>query len=135
MVGAVRIGHERHGKPKLARAGAAPSARPDRPGADPAGTAAPGETEKPLTRMFALCPTNPEDEYMPVRRSIRLHGHSTTIRLEKAFWMVLEELAAKEGSTLAALITKIYDHCLGTNQKNLASCLRVVSLKYIETCG
>ena len=119
MVGAVRIGHERQGKPKVARAEAV----------------APVAAEKPLERMFALCPTNPEDEYMPVRRSIRLHGHSTTIRLEKAFWLVLEDLAAKEGSTLAALITKIYDHCLGTNQKNLASCLRVVSLKYIEICS
>jgi predicted DNA-binding ribbon-helix-helix protein len=121
MVGAVRISHERHANPKSTSAGTVPPA-----GAD--------AMEKPLTRMFALCPTNPEDEYMPVRRSIRLHGHSTTIRLEKAFWVVLEELAAKEGSTLAALITRIYDHCLGTNQKNLASCLRVVSLKYIETC-
>lgn len=46
--------------------------------------------------------------------------------------MVLEELAAEEGSTLAALVNKIYDHCLGTDQKNLASCLRVVCLKYIE---
>ena len=118
MVGAVRIGHERQGKPKVALAGTAP-----------------GAAEKPLERMFALCPTDPADEYMPIRRSIRLHGHSTTIRLERAFWAVLEELAAKEGSTLAALITKIYDHCLGTNQKNLASCLRVVSLKYIEICS
>ena len=114
MVGATRIGGERPGKPKEARAATAPGA------------------EKPLERMFALCPINPDDEYMPVRRSIRLHGHSTTIRLERAFWTVLEELAAKEGSTPAALITRIYDHCLGTNQKNLASCLRVVCLKYIE---
>ncbi len=135
MVGAVRIGHIRHEKPKMARAGAASSDRPECSGAGPESVAADsGAAEKPLERMFALCPTNPADEYMPVRRSIRLHGHSTTIRLERAFWMVLEELAAKEGSTLAALITKIYDHCLGTNQKNLASCLRVVSLKYIETC-
>lgn len=125
MAGAMRIGHQRQEKPKVARA----VARQDRPGGGPAGT------EKPLARMFALCPTDPADEYMPVRRSIRLHGHSTTLRLEKAFWTVLEELAAKEGSTLAALITRIHDHCLGTDQKNLASCLRVVALKYIETCS
>ncbi|MBM3566562.1 MAG: ribbon-helix-helix domain-containing protein, partial [Alphaproteobacteria bacterium] len=53
--------------------------------------------------------------------------------LEKAFWAVLEELAEKQGSTLAALVTRIHDHCVGTDQKNLASCLRVVCLKYIET--
>ena len=84
--------------------------------------------------MFALCPTDPSQEYKPERRSIRLHGHSTTLRLEKAFWAVLEELAAKQGTTLAQLITRIHDHCVGTDQKNLASCLRVVCLKYIETC-
>ena len=89
--------------------------------------------ETPLTRMFALCNTDQSVEYMPVRRSIRLHGHSTTLRLEKAFWGVLEDLAEQEGTTLAGLITKIHDHCLNTNQKNLASCLRVVCLKYINT--
>ena len=128
MVGTARIVHERQGKPKVARAktSAGGEGRPNNRH---------GAAEKPLERMFALCPTNPADEYMPVRRSIRLHGHSTTLRLENAFWAVLEELAAKEGATLAQLITKIYDHCLGTDQKNLASCLRVVALKYIETRG
>jgi len=36
--------------------------------------------------------------------------------------------------TVAALITRIHDHCLVANQKNLASCLRVVCLKYINVC-
>ena len=120
MVGMTRIAAERPGKAKNARIGAP--------------KAAPGMTAKPLERMFALCPTDPSEEYTPVRRSIRLHGHSTTLRLERAFWAVLEELAAKQGSTLALLITQIHDHCVGTDQKNLASCLRVVCLKYIETC-
>ena len=115
MVGAVRTGHMPQTKSKSVSAAAA--------------------AQKPLARMFALCPTDPSDEYRPIRRSIRLHGHSTTLRLEKAFWDVLEELAAKEGRTLAALVTRISDHCLGTDQKNLASCLRVVALKYIETRG
>ncbi len=91
------------------------------------------KSNTPLARMFALCNTDQSVEYMPVRRSIRLHGHSTTLRLEKAFWAVLEELAEGEGLTLAGLITRIHDHCLTTNQKNLASCLRVVCLKYINT--
>ncbi|MEK7820571.1 MAG: ribbon-helix-helix domain-containing protein [Pseudomonadota bacterium] len=100
---------------------------------DAGGGTGPDRTDTPLKRMFALCNTDQTVEYMPVRRSIRLHGHSTTIRLEKAFWVVLEELAEGEGTTLAGLITCIHDHCLNTNQKNLASCLRVVCLKYINT--
>lgn len=120
MVGMARIGAERPGKPKLTR-GEKP-----KPAVENA--------KRPLDRMFALCPADPSQEYKPLRRSIRLHGHSTTLRLEKAFWTVLEELAEKQGSTLAALITRIHDHCVGTDQKNLASCLRVVCLQYIETC-
>lgn len=86
----------------------------------------------PLARMFALCSPEQSREYLPEKRSFRIHGHSTTIRLERAFWTVLEEMALEEGVTPGGLITRIYDHCLVTNEKNLASCLRVVCLKYIN---
>lgn len=88
----------------------------------------------PLKRLFSLCNVDQKEEYQPVRRSLRIHGHSTTIRLERAFWTVLEVLAAEEGISVAAMVTKIYDHCLDTNEKNLASCLRVVCLKFINIC-
>lgn len=93
----------------------------------------PGDT--PLSKLFALCNTEQTVEYLPERRSLRIHGHSTTIRLERAFWSVLEVLAEEEGMPVAGLVTKIYDHCLVANQKNLASCLRVVCLKYINICS
>jgi predicted DNA-binding ribbon-helix-helix protein len=88
--------------------------------------------EGALDRLFAYC--NPEQvrEFTPQRRSMRIGGHSTTIRLERAYWTVLEEMASEEGIPLPALITKIAEHCLSTNDKNLASCLRVVCLKYIN---
>lgn len=92
----------------------------------------PGDT--PLSKLFALCNTDQTLEYLPERRSLRIHGHSTTIRLERAFWSVLEVLAEEEGVPVAGLVTKIIDHCLEANQKNLASCLRVVCLKYINIC-
>jgi len=88
----------------------------------------------PLGKMFSLCSTEQAPEYMPERRSFRIHGHSTTVRLERAFWSVLEELAQEEGSSVASVVVRISDHCLVANEKNLASCLRVVCLKYINTC-
>lgn len=88
--------------------------------------------ESPLARLFSFCNTEQSEEYLPERRSIRIHGHSTTVRLERAYWTALEELAGEEGITLTGLITRIYDHCQVANQKNLASCLRVVCLKYIN---
>ena len=91
------------------------------------------DADNPLRQLFGLCSTNKQDtEFLPERRSLRIHGHSTTIRLERAFWNVLEELAEQEGSTVAGVVTKIYDHCQFANQKNLASCLRVVCLKFIN---
>lgn len=86
----------------------------------------------PLARLFGLCVAEQSSAYLPEKRSIRIHGHSTTIRLEKAFWTVLDEMAAEEGGTASALVTRIHDHCLFNNDKNLASCLRVVCLKYIN---
>ncbi|CAA7624828.1 conserved hypothetical protein [Magnetospirillum sp. LM-5] len=86
----------------------------------------------PLARLFGLCNSEQAREYAPEKRSIRIHGHSTTIRLERAFWTVLEEMARDEGVTANALIARVHDHCLINNDKNLASCLRVVCLKYIN---
>ncbi len=88
--------------------------------------------ESPLSRLFAYCNPDQVREFSPERRSLRIGGHSTTIRLERAYWTVLEEMAREEDLPLPALITKIADHCLTTNDKNLASCLRVVCLKYIN---
>lgn len=87
-----------------------------------------------LAKLFSLCNEEQSDEYVPVRRSLRIHGHSTTIRLEKAFWTVLDVIAKEEDTTVADMVTKIHDHCQTANQKNLASCLRVVCLKYINVC-
>lgn len=90
--------------------------------------------KSPLAQLFDLCNAEQSDEYLPERRSLRIHGHSTTIRLEKAFWTVLDVIAREESITVAELVTRIHDHCQTANQKNLASCLRVVCLKYINVC-
>lgn len=85
-----------------------------------------------LSRLFGLCTAEQSQEFLPEKRSFRIHGHSTTVRLERAFWTVLEEMAREEGASVAALVARLQDHCLVTNEKNLASCLRVVCLKYIN---
>ncbi|MBF0167454.1 MAG: ribbon-helix-helix domain-containing protein [Alphaproteobacteria bacterium] len=93
---------------------------------------APPAPEGPLEKLFSYCNPDQVKEFTPERRSLRLSGHSTTIRLERAYWTVLEEMAREEGLALPALVSRIADHCLTTNDKNLASCLRVVCLKYIN---
>ena len=88
-----------------------------------------------LDALFALCNREPNNEHLPEKRSFRIHGHSTTLSIERAFWLVLEMIADEEATTLAGLIMRIHDHCQVVNDRNLASCLRVVCLKYVNLLG
>ena len=90
------------------------------------------ENDKVLEGLFNACTTTQINEFIPKKRGFRIHGHSTTIRLERAFWSVLEAMAEENNITLPELIQKVHDGCLVANTKNLASCLRVISLKYIN---
>ena len=86
-----------------------------------------------LGHMFNACTTEQINEFAPQKRGFRIHGHSTTIRLEAAFWHVLDEMARDSRMEMPGLIEMIHDHCLVANDKNLASCLRVICLKYTES--
>ena len=43
----------------------------------------------------------------PVKRSLAIHGHKTSIRLEPVFWAMLKEAAAREGVAMAQLVARI----------------------------
>ena len=85
-----------------------------------------------LGHMFNACSIDQVDEFKPEKRGFRIHGHSTTIRLERVFWTVLEDMSDRTGTTLPALITRIHDQCLVANDKNISSCLRVICMKYMN---
>lgn len=65
-------------------------------------------------------------------RSVRIGGHSTSIRLEAAFWSVLEQVAAHQGMSLGKFITKLHDEVLELHGevRNFASLLRCSCLIY-----
>src|SRR5512134_2329484 len=65
-------------------------------------------------------------------RSVRLHGVVTSIRLENLHWTVLEEIAARDGMTVAQLMTKLYDELVAERGAvgNFSSFLRVCALRY-----
>ncbi|MCP5372374.1 MAG: ribbon-helix-helix domain-containing protein [Hyphomicrobiales bacterium] len=88
--------------------------------------------DSPLAHMFNACTTDQKAEFMPQKRGFRIHGHSTTIRLERAFWNALEGMARDHGVTLPEMIELIHDQCQIANEKNLASCLRVMCFKYVN---
>lgn len=43
----------------------------------------------------------------PVKRSLAIHGHKTSISLEPLFWDMLKAAAAREGIALAQLVARI----------------------------
>jgi predicted DNA-binding ribbon-helix-helix protein len=65
-------------------------------------------------------------------RSVRLHGVVTSMRLENLHWQVLEEVAGRDGMTVAQLMTKLYDELVAERGAvgNFASFLRVCALRY-----
>jgi predicted DNA-binding ribbon-helix-helix protein len=62
-----------------------------------------------MCRLFAH---QPKRDYESQRRSLRIGGHSTSIRLEMSFWDNLEEMAAEEGTSLAKFLASLHDEVL-----------------------
>jgi predicted DNA-binding ribbon-helix-helix protein len=67
-------------------------------------------------------------------RAIRLHGHTTSIRLEAEFWAILEEIAVREGITLSRFLCTLHDEVLQQQGDipNFASMLRVTCALYLH---
>jgi predicted DNA-binding ribbon-helix-helix protein len=62
----------------------------------------------------------------PVKRSIMIAGHATSISLEPAFWEALRRAADVEGLPLNALVARIdAERVTARSPSNLASAIRV----------
>ena len=67
-------------------------------------------------------------------RSVRLGGHSTSIRLESKFWTILDEIAAAQDLSMPKFLSQLYDEALEIhgNVGNFASLLRCACLIYLS---
>jgi predicted DNA-binding ribbon-helix-helix protein len=62
----------------------------------------------------------------PVKRSVTIAGHETSISLEPVFWEALKGAAAEEGIPVNALVARIdADRITATRPANLGSHIRV----------
>jgi predicted DNA-binding ribbon-helix-helix protein len=62
-----------------------------------------------MCHLFASqCP----DSYAFETRSIRLNGQSTSLRLERIFWGILEEIAAGEAMSVPRFISTLHQEIL-----------------------
>jgi predicted DNA-binding ribbon-helix-helix protein len=67
----------------------------------------------------------------PVKRSLTLHGHRTSVSLESAFWDAFRGLAVLRGIPLNQLAAEIDDARKG--DEGLASAIRVHILLHLQT--
>jgi predicted DNA-binding ribbon-helix-helix protein len=74
------------------------------------------------------------DRYALTTRRMRLNGQSTSIRLENTFWHIVDEIAAGEGMTTPAFMSKLHSEVLELHGEpvNFSSVLRCTCLIYME---
>jgi predicted DNA-binding ribbon-helix-helix protein len=74
------------------------------------------------------------DDCACVARSLRLAGYATSIRLEVAFWNILDEIAEAEGTTTARYLDALYEEALARDGEisNFTALLRVTCTRYLR---
>ena len=66
----------------------------------------------------------------PVKRSLTLRGHRTSVSLEEEFWQAFRDIAEARGQPINALAAQI-DEARGV-ESGLASAIRVFVLKHYQ---
>lgn len=84
-----------------------------------------------MCQMFAG--QKPED-YEYQSRSLRVNGQCTSLRLERKFWRILDEIAATEDLSTPMFISKLHAEVtdLHGEAHNFSSLLRCACLVYLE---
>lgn len=73
------------------------------------------------------------DRYASTTRRLRLNGQSTSIRLENAFWTTLDQIAAADGLSTPAFISRLHSEVLEHRgePENFTSLLRTACLVFV----
>ena len=73
--------------------------------------------------------------YEPETRRLRLNGQSTSIRLERAFWEIIDGIAANEGLSTPAFVSRLHSEVLELRgeARNFTSLLRCACLVRLST--
>ena len=84
-----------------------------------------------MCRIFA---SQDPSTYRSATRSIRLNGQSTSVRLEAAFWDVLDAIAAEQGFSTPGFLSKLHGEVLEIHgeARNFTSLLRCVCLEHLR---
>ena len=68
----------------------------------------------------------------PVKRSLTIAGHRTSVSLEAPFWEALRDVAAAEGLTVTGLVARIDEAraAMGGEVSGLSGRIRIYILRY-----
>ncbi|MBQ2259851.1 MAG: ribbon-helix-helix domain-containing protein [Loktanella sp.] len=75
--------------------------------------------------------------YEYVTRRVRLNGQSTSVRLERSFWRIVDQMAEKDGVTTPAFLSKLHAEVLeqrgeATNFTSLLRCACTIHLGELQ---
>ncbi len=75
------------------------------------------------------------ERYASQTRRLRLNGQSTSIRLENAFWEIIDQIARRDGLSTPVFISTLHSEVLELRGEpsNFTSLLRCACLKFQET--
>ena len=84
--------------------------------------------------MCEIFASQPQDSYEPVTRNIRLNGQSTSIRLERSFWAIIDAMAEEEGVSTPTFLSTLHSEVLEIHgeAKNFTSLLRCSCVKKMQ---
>lgn len=84
-----------------------------------------------MCHVFAS--TDPE-LFEPVTRSVRVAGVVTSLRLEGAFWRIIDEIARSSDMSTGRFLSTLHDEVVEMRGEigNFASLLRVIALRWIS---
>lgn len=84
--------------------------------------------------MCRILSSQPASTFAYQTRSVRLGGHATSIKLEAAFWEILEEIAGQVNKPLGRFLTELHDEVvmISGETHNFTSLLRCACLTYVS---
>ncbi|HEY9039781.1 MAG TPA: ribbon-helix-helix domain-containing protein [Roseovarius sp.] len=74
------------------------------------------------------------ERYASTTRRLRLNGQSTSIRLENAFWAILDEIAQRDGTSTPLFLSTLHSEVLELKgePQNFTSVLRTTCLIFLS---
>ena len=84
--------------------------------------------------MCEVFASQPKENYEPITRHVRLNGQSTSIRLERSFWDIIDAMASAEGVSTPVFLSTLQSEVIEIHgeAKNFTSLLRCACIKKVQ---